>query len=58
MNESERDFGVVDGAIRFGFAGIKNVGAGAIDAILEARGADGPFESLFDFAERVDGAHG
>ncbi|MCA9501870.1 MAG: DNA polymerase III subunit alpha [Myxococcales bacterium] len=54
VNESERDFGVVDGAIRFGFAGIKNVGAGAIDAILEARRADGPFESLFDFADRVD----
>jgi DNA polymerase-3 subunit alpha len=54
VNESEQDFGVVDGAIRFGFAGIKNVGAGAIELVLEARRADGRFESLFDFADRVD----
>jgi DNA polymerase-3 subunit alpha len=54
VNESDRDFGVVEGAIRFGFAGIKNVGAGAIDAILETRDAEGAFGSVFDFAERVD----
>ena len=54
VNESDKDFGVVEGAIRFGFSGIKNVGAGAIDVILEARRAEGPFESLFDFAARVD----
>jgi DNA polymerase-3 subunit alpha len=54
VNESDRDFSVVDGAIRFGFAGIKNVGAGAIQAILDARASDGPFTSVFDFAERVD----
>ncbi len=55
VNESEKDFGVVEGAIRFGFAGIKNVGAGAIESILEARVEGGPFKSLFDFADRVDG---
>ena len=54
VNESEQDFGVVEGAIRFGFAGIKNVGAGAIEAILEARRSGGAFTSLFDFTERVD----
>jgi DNA polymerase-3 subunit alpha len=54
VNESEKDFGVVEGAIRFGFGGIKNVGAGAIDATLEARGEGGPFESIFDFTDRVD----
>jgi DNA polymerase-3 subunit alpha len=53
VNHSDLDFGVVDGAIRFGFAGIKNVGAGAIEVILEAR-REGAFESLFDFADRVD----
>jgi len=53
VNESDLDFGVVDGAIRFGFAGIKNVGAGAIEVILEAR-SEKSFESLFDFADRVD----
>jgi len=54
VNESEKDFGVIDGAIRFGFAGIKNVGAGAIDIILDARRGEGAFEGLFDFANRVD----
>jgi len=53
VNESDLDFGVVEGAIRFGFAGIKNVGAGAIEVMLEAR-RESPFENLFDFAERVD----
>jgi DNA polymerase-3 subunit alpha len=55
VNESSRDFGVVDGAIRFGFGGIKNVGAGAIESILGAREEAGPFTSLFDLARRVDG---
>jgi len=44
----------VGGAIRFGFAGIKNVGAGAIEVILAARESEGPFKSVFDFADRVD----
>jgi DNA polymerase-3 subunit alpha len=39
--------------IRFGLAAIKNVGEGAVEAILRAREA-GPFRSLFDFCERVD----
>jgi len=54
MNSSERDFTVVSEGIRFGFAGVKNVGQGAIDAILETRAAGGPFASLFDFASRID----
>ncbi len=54
VNESERDFAVVNGAIRFGFAGIKNVGGGAIETIIEAREEEGPFTSLFDFTRRVD----
>jgi len=39
--------------IRFGLAAIKNVGEGAVEAILRAR-KDGPFVSLFDLCERVD----
>jgi DNA polymerase III subunit alpha len=39
--------------IRFGLAAIKNVGEGAVEAILRARQAS-PFSSLFDFCERVD----
>jgi len=54
VNESARDFTVASGGIRFGLAGVKNVGEGAIESILEARGR-GPFKNLFDFAERIDG---
>ena len=50
MNESERDFAVAGEAIRFGLAGVKNVGEGAIESILEVRRESGPFRSLFDFA--------
>jgi DNA polymerase-3 subunit alpha len=55
VNESARDFTVVPEGIRFGFAGVKNVGEGAIESILEAREEDGPFKSLYDFASRIDG---
>jgi DNA polymerase-3 subunit alpha len=55
INESARDFTVVEEGIRFGLAGVKNVGEGAIECVLEARAAGGGFRSLFDFASRVDG---
>jgi DNA polymerase-3 subunit alpha len=54
INESDLAFGAVDGKIRFGLGAIKGVGESAIEAILEAR-QRGPFTSLFDFTERVDG---
>jgi DNA polymerase-3 subunit alpha len=41
-------------SIRFGLAAIKNVGEGAVEAVLAARTEGGPFRSLFDFCERVD----
>jgi DNA polymerase III subunit alpha len=40
--------------LRFGLAAIKNVGEGAVEAILEVRKESGRFHSLFDFCERVD----
>src|SRR5437868_4551687 len=40
--------------IRFGLAAIKNVGEGAVDAILVERARGGPFRSLDDFCRRVD----
>ena len=40
--------------IRFGLAGVKNVGDGAVEAIVEARETDGPFKGLHDFCSRVD----
>jgi DNA polymerase-3 subunit alpha len=54
VNESERDFTVVAEGIRFGMAGVKNVGEGAIEAIVAERRAGGRFASLFEFCERVD----
>lgn len=41
------------GAIRFGLAGVKNVGTQAIESILRER-KERPFESLSDFCRRVD----
>ncbi|MFT5123439.1 MAG: DNA polymerase-3 subunit alpha [Kiritimatiellia bacterium] len=40
--------------IRFGMGGIKNVGLGAVEAIVREREANGPYESLMDFCMRVD----
>jgi DNA polymerase-3 subunit alpha len=53
VNQSDMEFGAVDGKIRFGLGAIKGVGESAIESILDARKA-GPFKSLFDFCERVD----
>jgi DNA polymerase-3 subunit alpha len=55
VNESERDFTPVAGGIRFGLAGVKNVGEGAIESILSVRAEEGAFKSLADFAGRIDG---
>ncbi|WP_304976652.1 DNA polymerase III subunit alpha [Duncaniella muris] len=54
INESFMEFGVNShGDIRFGLAAIKGVGEGVVKAIIEERKAGGPFESIYDFVERV-----
>ena len=53
INASDKVFSVDGDRIRFGLVAVKNVGEGAIDAIVEAR-SEAPFTSLFDFCERVD----
>jgi len=53
VNESDLDFTVAGNTIRFGLGAIKNVGEGAIQAILKAR-KRGKFTSIFDFCRRVD----
>ncbi len=53
INSSGLSFTVVGTSMRFGLGAVKNVGAGAIEAIIEAR-KEGPFSSLYDFCERVD----
>lgn len=54
INESLADFTVVNGAIRFGLRGIKNVGMTALDSIIAHRIEKGPFKDLFDFCKRID----
>ncbi len=53
-NVSYQDFHVKDGKIVFGLGAVKNVGEGAIKAILEARDEGGSFCDLQDLARRVD----
>ncbi len=54
VNASQVDFAVVEGKIRFGLNAVKNVGETACKAIVAAREVGGPFESIWDFTERVD----
>src|SRR5262245_32467069 len=54
VNESQKNFAVVDGAIRFRLAAIKNVGEGAVESVIDIRSDGGPFTSFFDFCRRVD----
>ncbi len=43
-----------DTQIRYGLGAIKGTGEAAIESILRARQADGPYKDLFDFCRRVD----
>src|SRR4051794_11542274 len=54
VNASDHGFVVTGGQIRFGLDAVKNVGAAAVDAVIAAREEGGPFESIWDFCERVD----
>ena len=54
VNESYTKFTVnKDGNIRFGMAGIKGIGIGAVNSIIEERHNNGPFKDIFNFMERV-----
>ena len=54
VNESGLRFTPVKGAIRYGLAGVKGVGAGAVEALVQEREAHGPFKGLVDFCERIE----
>ncbi|HSV80036.1 MAG TPA: DNA polymerase III subunit alpha, partial [Ramlibacter sp.] len=45
---------ISDKVVRYGLGAVKGTGQSAIEAIVAAREADGPFKSLFDFCCRVD----
>lgn len=40
--------------IRYGMGAVKGTGQSAVEAIIRARDAGGPFTSLFDFCRRID----
>ncbi|MBN1572309.1 MAG: DNA polymerase III subunit alpha [Deltaproteobacteria bacterium] len=54
INDSGLTFSASGDEILFGLAAVKNVGAAAIQSIIESRRDGGDFSSLFDFAKRVD----
>jgi DNA polymerase-3 subunit alpha len=54
VNQSLGRFQVKGDKIRFGLEAVKNVGHGAIEAIVQARQSVGKFKSLFEFCTEVD----
>ncbi len=55
INESGFQFEVnKDGEIRFGLGAVKGAGEAAVQAIIDERGNNGPFENIFDFSKRVN----
>ena len=53
INHSVDSFAVEGDAIRFGLGAVKNVGRGLIRSMVAKREADGPFQSLEDFIQRM-----
>ena len=52
INKSVAYFRCENGGLRFGLVGLKNVGLGVINAIVEERNASGDFSSFEDFINR------
>ncbi len=55
VNESDDNFTVSGGAIRYGLVAVKNIGAGFIRDVMEERKRGGRFGSFDDFIERMYG---
>ncbi|MGC8652406.1 MAG: DNA polymerase III subunit alpha [Candidatus Kryptoniota bacterium] len=54
VNESQVNFSVQGGKLRFGLSAVKNVGTGAAAEIVRVRDEAGKFENIFDFVSRID----
>jgi len=54
VNKSELNFTPDGDSIRFGLGAIKNVGSGAVEAIIKTRNAGKHFDSLYKLCETVD----
>ncbi|MBF0626826.1 MAG: DNA polymerase III subunit alpha [Magnetococcales bacterium] len=53
INHSQIVFSVENNSVRYGLAAIKNVGEGAMEALVKARETGGPFRSLRDLCQRI-----
>lgn len=54
INDSDRQFTVVDGKIIYGLQGIKHVGESAVESILRERQENGPYKDFLDFLYRSE----
>jgi len=54
VNASEADFSVENGKVRYALGALKGVGEKAMEALAAERKANGPYNNLDDFAERID----
>jgi DNA polymerase-3 subunit alpha len=54
VNDSDTDFTPQGEEVRYGLAAVRNVGAGAVGQIIDARRARGAFDSFTDFCRKVD----
>ena len=54
INRSLVDFTPQGNTILFGLSAVRNLGLGAIEALLTSRGQDGPFRSLAELCDRID----
>jgi len=54
INEAGQTFVATSKGIRFAMSGIKGVGSGVVDAIINERRRGGPFTGLYQFCKRID----
>lgn len=54
VNSGEGKFVAVDGRIQYGMEAIKGVGSNAVEELVAERQENGPYESIYDFARRID----
>ncbi|MEZ5926660.1 MAG: DNA polymerase III subunit alpha [Hyphomicrobiaceae bacterium] len=54
INASGIEFEPEEGAIRYALAALKNVGRGLVESVVAERAGNGPYQSLENFAERLD----
>lgn len=53
INVSTKEFVATEQGIRFAIAGIKGIGEGVVDEIIEEREKRGPFKDLYEFFKRM-----